>query len=149
MIRSTSLRLMAGTYRLRTTCPSGTRSASVRNLHRTTVKSYPRKDSQHKDSINTEATEYSKSGTDDQAAREEEAAFDPQQTSPEKQRETAGKDSGAGGNPLDVSPANPEVSKQRDDTKDGPSNSSASAGTMSGRKRASGGGSPQKNQKGQ
>ncbi len=85
---------MAGTCRLRRTCPSGTRIASIRSFHRTAAVAWPRKDSQHKDSINTEATEYSKSGTDDQAAREEDAAFDPQQTSPEKEQETAGKDSG-------------------------------------------------------
>ena len=52
---------------------------------------YPRKDSQDKDSIDTEATEYSKSGTDDAAARQEDAAFDPNKTDPEEQMETAGK----------------------------------------------------------
>jgi hypothetical protein len=50
----------------------------------------PRKDSQDKDSINTEATEYSKSGTDDGAARQEEAAFDPSKTDPQKEKDTAG-----------------------------------------------------------
>ncbi|KAI9764197.1 MAG: hypothetical protein M1835_007612 [Candelina submexicana] len=177
MFLLTSNRWMVGTYHLRKTCPSGTRIASVRSLHRTTAVSWPRKDSQHKDSINTEATEYSKSGTDDQAAREQDAAFDPQKTSPETEKETAGensrvkqeprranyhfipstKSSGlrilltapADSNPLDVSPANPEVSKPRSSTEGGPQNSSASSGTSSDRKRASGGGSPQKNEKGQ
>jgi hypothetical protein len=36
---------------------------------------YPRKGYEDKDSINAEATEYSKSGTDDAAAKQEEAAF--------------------------------------------------------------------------
>ncbi|TVY85311.1 hypothetical protein LSUE1_G000208 [Lachnellula suecica] len=52
---------------------------------------YPRKDSQDKDSINTEATEYTKSGTDDQSARNEDAAFNPDVTSPESEKNVAGK----------------------------------------------------------
>ena len=52
---------------------------------------YPRKDSQDKDSMNTEANEYAKSGTDDDAARQSDAAFNPDKTSPEEQLETAGK----------------------------------------------------------
>ena len=43
--------------------------------------------------MNVEANEYSKSGTDDQAARLDEAAFDPTKTDPDTQRETAGKNS--------------------------------------------------------
>lgn len=51
---------------------------------------YPRKDSQDKDSISTEATEYSKSGTDDASARQEDASFDPSITDPGKEKEKAG-----------------------------------------------------------
>ncbi|MCJ1224423.1 hypothetical protein MMC12_001068 [Toensbergia leucococca] len=105
---------------------------------------YPRKDSQHKDSMNVEANEYSKSGTDDQAARQEEAAFDPQTTDPQAQKEVAGEGGGDEGNPLDVSPANPDVSQQRGGTEGGAENSSASSGTKSDRQRTSGGGSPKK-----
>jgi hypothetical protein len=50
----------------------------------------PRKGSQDKDSINTDATEYSKSGTDDDAAKNEQAAFDPSQTAPGEEKEKAG-----------------------------------------------------------
>ena len=50
----------------------------------------PRKDSQHKDSINTEATEYSKSATDDESARQGDAAFDPGITDPQQQKDKAG-----------------------------------------------------------
>ena len=39
--------------------------------------------------MNTEATEYSKSGTDDASARQEEAAFNPNITDPGKQKEKA------------------------------------------------------------
>ncbi|KAI9673048.1 MAG: hypothetical protein M1817_003212 [Caeruleum heppii] len=109
----------------------------------------PRKDSQDKDSINTEATEYSKSGTDDQAAHEDQAAFDPNQTAPETEKQTADQESGVSQrqsaskgsdpNPLEVSPANPEVSKQRDPQEGGAESSSRD------RERASGSGSPRKN----
>ena len=50
----------------------------------------PRKDSQDKDSINTEATEYSKSGTDDASAQQEDAAFDPDITDPQHEKQKAG-----------------------------------------------------------
>ena len=40
--------------------------------------------------MNTEATEYSKSGTDDESARREDAAFDPNVTDPGQQKEKAG-----------------------------------------------------------
>lgn len=49
------------------------------------------KDSQDKDTINTETTEYSKSGTDDSAAHEK-VAFDPKTTSPEQEKIDAGKE---------------------------------------------------------
>ncbi|KAL2069664.1 hypothetical protein VTL71DRAFT_14343, partial [Oculimacula yallundae] len=91
---------------------------------------------QDKDSIDTEATEYTKSGTDDGAAKQEEAAFDPSTTDPEQERKIAGKGTEGSGNPLDVSPANPEVSKQRGQTEGG-----AEKGVG---KKQSGGGSPNK-----
>ena len=50
-------------------------------------------------------------------------------------------------NPLEVSPANPEVSKQRHETEGGAENSSASSDTTSDRKRSSGGGGPAKGSK--
>ena len=65
----------------------------VRPLSQTTIPRYPRKGSEDKDSINTEATEYSKSGTDDAAAKEEEAAFDPSTTDPQEEKDVAGKGS--------------------------------------------------------
>lgn len=57
---------------------------------------YPRKDSQDKDSINCEATEYSKSGTDDEGARQEQAAFDPDLTDPQAEKDVAGEGTGEG-----------------------------------------------------
>ena len=48
-----------------------------------------RKDAQDKDSLKPEPNEYSKSGSDDEAARIEETAFDPNKTSPEEQHASA------------------------------------------------------------
>ena len=52
-----------------------------------------RKDTQDKDSLKPEPNEYSKSGSDDEAARVEKAAFDPSKTSPEEEHDTAGRES--------------------------------------------------------
>jgi len=111
---------------------------SFRHFSKTSAFKYPRVDSQDKDSINTEATEYTKSGTDDGAARQEDAAFDPSTTDPQKEGEIAGQGNEKSGNPLDVSPANPEVSKPKGD--------SESAENSGGRKAQSGAGSPKKGQ---
>merc|ERR1711900_76662 len=108
----------------------------IQPFSQSTTRAYPRKDSQDKDSIDTEATESSTRGTDDGAARQEEAAFDPSTTDPQKEKDIAGKGNEGSGNPLDVSPANPEVSKQRGETEGG-----AEKGVG---KRQSGGGSPNK-----
>ncbi|MCJ1267862.1 hypothetical protein MMC22_007748 [Lobaria immixta] len=97
--------------------------------------------------MNTEATEYSKSATDDEAARHEEAAFDPNTTDPQAQKKKAGESGEDSNNPLEVSPANPDVSQQRDTTEGGAESSSASSGDASGRERSSGGGSPSKGRK--
>lgn len=64
--------------------------APVRSFAQSPARAWPRKDSQDKDSINTEATEYSKSGTDDAAAQQDEAAFDPSTTDPQKEKKIAG-----------------------------------------------------------
>ena len=55
---------------------------------------YPRKDDQAKDSINREATEYSKSGTDDASAMQEDTAFDPSVTEPTEQKDKVGSKTG-------------------------------------------------------
>jgi hypothetical protein len=85
------------THRLRATCPPHTKIASVRrsrDLHTTFGASYPRKDSQDKDDLNPRRSEYSQSGTDDAAAATEKTAFDPSQTSPEEQEQSAEQESG-------------------------------------------------------
>ncbi|KAL8874376.1 MAG: hypothetical protein Q9174_000275 [Haloplaca sp. 1 TL-2023] len=97
--------------------------------------------------MNTEATEYSKSGTDDASARHEDTAFDPSTTDPGHQKDKAGENAGASGNPLEVSPANHDISKPKGAGEGRAENSSSSSGTTSARERSSGGGSPSKGSK--
>lgn len=59
----------------------------------TTYQLQARKDAQDKDSLKPEPNEYSKSGSDDEAARVEKTAFDPNKTSPEEQHDSAGRES--------------------------------------------------------
>ncbi|APA15695.1 predicted protein [Sclerotinia sclerotiorum 1980 UF-70] len=122
------LRLPHLTRLTRTTIPSKPillTHPSIRPITTTPSPQFPRKDSQQKDSINTEATEYSKSGTDDAAAREQSAAFDPNITNPESEKNQAGKGEKKEGygNPLEVSPANRDVSGQTDEMGGGPERS--------------------------
>jgi len=93
----------------------------------------PRKGSQDRESIDTEPTEYSKSGTDSESAAQEEAAFDPNNTKPETEKDVAGQGQGKAGNPLEVSPANPEVSKQKGETEGGAENSGKDSGSSQSR----------------
>lgn len=68
--------------------------SALRPISHSTCVNYPRKDSQDKDSINTEATEYSKSGTDDASARQDNTAFDPSTTDPGEQKDNVGEQTG-------------------------------------------------------
>lgn len=92
---------------LRKSVPTHTRIASIRReprpaigllvpsekrqFSRLTWLALPRKDSQDRDSIDRESTEYSKSGTDDEAAGLDQAAFDPNTTEPGAEKKAAGK----------------------------------------------------------
>ena len=55
--------------------------------------------------MNTEATEYSKSASDDEGARQGDAAFDPDITDPQEQKDKAGEGTGEG----TVSKPSPQV----------------------------------------
>lgn len=74
----------------RSTPPSRLLSRPLTTSHTLAL---PRKDSQDKDSLNTEANEYTKSGTDDAAARTEDVAFNPDLTDPQAQEREASKKS--------------------------------------------------------
>ncbi|KAF2239566.1 hypothetical protein EV356DRAFT_528154 [Viridothelium virens] len=126
---------------------------SRRPLHSSIPSLLPRKDAQGKDDLTPESNEYSKSGSDAQSAQVEKAAFDPSKTSPEEQHDTAGQEAGSvsttqssgQSNPLNVSPANQEVSQPRGNTEGGPEGSSGETGQGSQeRGRTSGRGSPTK-----
>ena len=93
------------------------------------------KDTMDKDSIKTTSNEYSKSGSDDEAAHTD-AAFDPKQTSPEAAEASAEKEAGGKDNSLNASPGNHEISHAND-----PEVGGASQGTND---KASGAGSPNK-----
>ncbi|OCL09787.1 hypothetical protein AOQ84DRAFT_220425 [Glonium stellatum] len=141
--------MMAGTHRLRATCPPGTKIASVRRLHRTPRPLFAQKDAQDKDSLKPRSTQYSQSGGgDDAAAAMEKAAFDPSETSPEQESKEADAESGKASqkssdpNPLDVSPGNPDVSQPRGQQEGGAQSSPGDS--SSGRARTSGGGSAPK-----
>ncbi|KAF2786864.1 hypothetical protein K505DRAFT_330059 [Melanomma pulvis-pyrius CBS 109.77] len=130
----TSRHLLHRAFSYRTSTPTPHPSTlAPRTLSTTSPTPYARKDSQDKDSIQPTSNEYSKSGSDDAAASSG-AAFDPSKTSPEAEKQTAEKE--PGGNSLDVSPGNPEVSRARGGQEGG--------ATKSPREKSSGGGSPLK-----
>ncbi|KEF59577.1 uncharacterized protein A1O9_04422 [Exophiala aquamarina CBS 119918] len=71
---------------------------------------HPQRDAQQdRDKLDPQANEYAKSGSDDTAAKQDEAAFDPNITDPQEAKKKAGE--GNQVNPLDASPANPDISQ--------------------------------------
>ncbi|KAJ5129492.1 uncharacterized protein N7515_005531 [Penicillium bovifimosum] len=77
---------------------------------------------QDREALNPERSETSKSGTDSEVAKHP-AAFDPHNTAPEnelKATEDESKQEGKTDSPLDVSPANKDVSSWKRDTEGGP-----------------------------
>ncbi|KAL1649552.1 hypothetical protein SLS58_001609 [Diplodia intermedia] len=151
-------------YRLRSTCPRGTRIAAIRATTKTTAPTAPmtmtnstrlfhhsrtvlgstKEDHMERDRLNPSSTEYSKSGSDDDAAKMGDAAFNPNKTSPEEAVGSADQESGEGPNPLDVSPGNHEVSSSKDPQQGGPDRSPSESGEPSSRARSSSRGSPKK-----
>lgn len=83
-------------------------SVTARAFHATTAPQLPYKDSQDRESLKPGSTEYTKSGRDDDASKNPDAAFNPNKTRPETEGATAG--AGTQGNPLDASGANQELS---------------------------------------
>jgi hypothetical protein len=64
--------------------------STIRRFSQTPLSRFPKKGSEEKDSINAEPSEYSKSGTDQQAAQKDSAAYDPSTTDPQKEKDLAG-----------------------------------------------------------
>jgi hypothetical protein len=70
-----------------------------------------------REKMNTESNEGSKSGTDASSASQMEAAYNPNITQPQSEKEEAGK--GSDHNPLDVSGANPELGRPTEEEASG------------------------------
>ena len=107
--------------------------ATFRTHHQTAILRQPYKDDQDRESLKPRAQESSKSTSDEDAAHDD-AAFDPNQTKPE-----TAKDKGSqkpDGSPLEVSPANQDVSKPKAGAKE-----MMGGGDTSDKKKRSGGGS--------
>jgi hypothetical protein len=112
-LRTTALRRGIHHHHGTTTRPLQQRAATAATLHTTAARRQPYKDDQDRTSLKPQKHEYSQSGTDEQAAENPDAAFNPRKTSPEAARAAAARGSPrgssnekGGGNPLDVSPAN-------------------------------------------
>ncbi|KAJ5273747.1 hypothetical protein N7478_008872 [Penicillium angulare] len=78
--------------------------------------------SKEREKLNPERSEVTKSGTDSEVAHHP-SAYDPHNTSPESELEAAGQEKhaeGKEGNPLNMSPANSDVSAWRRPTEGGP-----------------------------
>jgi len=121
---------------------SNSTSSPIRCFSQTPLRTSPKKYDEDRNSINTESNEYTKSSTDNDAAAQDQAAYDPKKTSPEselKSAERRNEVSDGSGSPLEVSGANKEVSKQRD-PQEGGAEKSANEGNRSGY------GSPKKGQ---
>ncbi|KAI0908238.1 hypothetical protein F4824DRAFT_500919 [Ustulina deusta] len=89
-------------------------SHASRLLHQTAVRGAPYKDDMDRESLKPKAHEYTQSGTDDETASEHgDAAFDPDKTSPEHEKDTAAEGAAqkGKGNPLESSPADHDFAK--------------------------------------
>jgi hypothetical protein len=85
-------------------------STSAPRFLSTTPTRFASKEAQDKDTLAPRSTEYSKSGSDDEAAKSD-AAFNPNKTSPEEAEATAEREAGGKDNSLNASPSNPDISK--------------------------------------
>ncbi|EFY84451.1 hypothetical protein J3459_016458 [Metarhizium acridum] len=108
--------------------------------HTTPISHSPYKDSQDRKSLNPRSAEATKSGRDDDVAGAPKAAFGRGITSPEGERATATKEEG--GDPLEASGANQDLSKPQGDERSG---HATGAGKEIGKGGKSGGGSAPKN----
>ncbi|KAI1122650.1 hypothetical protein F5Y10DRAFT_70904 [Nemania abortiva] len=87
---------------------------TTRLLHQSGVLRAPYKDDMDRESLKPRAHEYTQSGTDDETARQHgDAAFNPDKTAPENEKNTAGEGAAQKGkqNPLESSPADHDFAK--------------------------------------
>ncbi|KAI0176541.1 hypothetical protein GGR52DRAFT_571504 [Hypoxylon sp. FL1284] len=109
---------------------------AARSLHQSAaLRAY--KDDMDRESFKPKSHEYTQSSTDEEVASNQDAAFNPNKTDPDTEKDTAG--AGNSANPLNESPANKGFAEAgRGHEEDKP---------RGGQKKASGGGSPPKNSK--
>jgi len=112
------------------------RAGQARLVHQTAARPLPYKDSQNRESLKPRATDGTRSGATNDVAHQDDAAFDPNKTRPEEQRQAAEEE--GGGNPLEFSGANKDVATAKPES-DSPARSAQD------KKMKSGGSSPQKN----
>ncbi|KAI1827004.1 hypothetical protein F4861DRAFT_464400 [Xylaria intraflava] len=115
-------------------------SRASRLLHQTAVCAMPYKDDMDRESLKPKAHEYTQSGTDDEVATaHSDAAFDPKETSPESEKETAARGAAKQNkqNPLEASPADYDFAK-------GGAEGAEGAPQPPGRSKKSGAGKPPK-----
>ncbi|KAI0888033.1 uncharacterized protein GGS22DRAFT_92601 [Annulohypoxylon maeteangense] len=114
------------------------RLAAIRQIHPSSALRAPYKDDMDRESFKPKSHEYTQSGTDEEVATKQDAAFNPNKTDPETEKNAAAEESN--GNPLEQSPANKsfaEAGKGKEEDK-----------SHGGRKKkASGGGGAPKNSK--
>ena len=119
--------------------PLTLQSAQACWVHRTAVLHRPYKDDQDRESLKPKVAEDTRSGTNDEVASMDDAAFNPAKTRPEQAKETAGRETGSGTNPLEFSGANKDMASATADpvpAQDGKKNKgqiSAGSGQKSGK----------------
>ncbi|KAI1444368.1 hypothetical protein F5Y02DRAFT_172719 [Annulohypoxylon stygium] len=113
------------------------RLAATRQVHQSLALRAPYKDDMDRESFKPKSHEYTQSGTDEEVASKQDAAFNPHKTDPETEKKAAAEESN--GNPLGASPADKnfaEAGRGKEEDK-----------SHGGRKKASGGGGGPKNTK--
>ncbi|KAI0459031.1 hypothetical protein F5B21DRAFT_337419 [Xylaria acuta] len=116
-------------------------SHTSRLLHQTAVSRIPYKDDMDRESLKPKAHESTQSGTDDEMASQHgDAAFNPDKTAPETEKETAAQGAAQQNkqNPLDASPADHTFAAGGDTT------GSEGRPQQAGKSKRSGGGDPPK-----
>ncbi|KAI1801271.1 hypothetical protein F4811DRAFT_465671 [Daldinia bambusicola] len=85
------------------------RLVASRQIHQSSVLRSPYKDDMDRESLKPKAHEYTTTGTDEEVATKEDAAFNPHKTDPDTEMNTAAAESN--GNPLDGSPADKDFAE--------------------------------------
>ncbi|KAF7543583.1 hypothetical protein G7Z17_g10627 [Cylindrodendrum hubeiense] len=89
-----------------------TARANTRPIHNSPLTRLPYKDSQDRESLRTGTSEHTKSGRDEDIARDRpDVAFNAQEPKPEEAAARSAKKGGTGTDPLEMSGANKDISK--------------------------------------